>query len=96
MLSTHWLYRRSRNSVVKTFGADFIAISRTASTFNMADVNVSEGDSLMASSSLKSNAGDQKVCKKTKLTPLFDADKKNPFLGITVWHHSAKPPDAKQ
>ena len=28
MLSVHWLYRKSRNSVVKTLGIDFIALVR--------------------------------------------------------------------
>ena len=32
--------------------------------FNMADVNVNESDSLMATPTLKSHAGDRKVCKK--------------------------------
>ena len=36
----HQLYRRSRDSVVKTLGVDVIAISHMTSTFNMADVNV--------------------------------------------------------
>ena len=39
VLSIHWLYRRSRNSVVKTLGVDVIVTSHMTSTFNMVDVN---------------------------------------------------------
>ena len=38
--SIHWLYRRSCNSVVKTFGVEVIATSHTTSTFSMTDVNM--------------------------------------------------------
>ena len=62
----------------------------------MADVNVKQHDSFLATPTLKSNAGDRNVCKKKNLSWLFGADKKNLSLGITVWHHSAKPRDAKQ
>ena len=54
---------RSRNSVVKTTGIDVIVTSHMTSTFNMADVNVHERDALVATPTLKSNNGDQKVCK---------------------------------
>ena len=37
--SIHWLYRRSRNSAVKTLGVDVIATSLTTTTFKMGDVN---------------------------------------------------------
>ena len=62
MLSIHWLYRRSCNSVVKTLGvdefdSDVIVTSHTTSTFNVADVKVYERDSFMAAPTLKSNAG---------------------------------------
>ena len=80
VLPIHWLYRRSRKSVVKTFEFDVIATSHTASNFNMADINVYEHDSFMATPMLKSNTGDQKVCKKKNLSWLF----------------GAKPRDAKQ
>ena len=65
VLSIHWLYRMSRNSVDKTLGVDVIATSHTTShttsTFDMADVNVYERDSLTETLALKSNAGDKKV-----------------------------------
>ena len=44
-----------------------IATSDMTPTFNMADVNVQERDSLMATPTLKSNAGDQKVYKKESI-----------------------------
>ena len=76
MLSIHWLYRRSRNSVVKTFGNDVIPTSY--------DVNFQYGGRqrigtcpIKAIRTLKSNAGDQKVCKKKNLSWLFGADKKS-------------------
>ena len=56
VLLIHWLYRKSCNSVVKTFGDDVIATSHTTSNFNMADVNVWEPDSCMWTPTLKSNA----------------------------------------
>ena len=40
VLSIHWLYRRSHNSVFKMLGVDVIVTSYTMSTFNMADVKV--------------------------------------------------------
>ena len=40
MLSINWLYRRSRNTVVKALGVDGIATSHRTSTFNIADINV--------------------------------------------------------
>ena len=76
MLSIHWLYRKSRNSVVKTFGVDVIVTSHTTSTCNMADVNILECDSLVTPLTLNSNVGDQKVCKKRNLSWLFGADRK--------------------
>ena len=69
-------------------GVDVTATSHTTSTFNMADVNRKERDSLMATPTLKSNAGDRKVCKKKNLSWLFGADRK-----ICP---SGKPRDAKQ
>ena len=72
-------------------GVDIIATSHTTSTFNMADVNVKQHASLMGTPTLKSNAGDQKVCKKKNPSWLFDADRK-----IVLWDHSAKPHDARQ
>ena len=41
-------------------GVDVIVMSQTTSTFNMADANIWERDSLMATPMFKSNAGDQK------------------------------------
>ena len=61
--------------------------------FNMVDVN--ECDSFMATPALKSNAVDRKVCKKKNLSWLFGPYRKIRH-GVTVWHHSAKPHDAKQ
>ena len=63
--------------------------SHTTSTFNMADVNVKQHDSFMATLTLKSNAGDRKVCKKKNLKSwLFGADRKNrpsgSLFGITL------------
>ena len=52
MLSIHWLYRRSRNSVVKTSGVDVIVTSHTKPIFNMADVNVKDRDSFTATPTL--------------------------------------------
>ena len=87
MLSIHLLYRRPRNSVVKTLGVDVIATSHTTSTFNMADVNVYECNSSMATPTLKSNAGDQKVCNKKNLSWFFGANRKicpsRSLFGIT-------------
>ena len=61
-------------------GFDAIATSHTTSTFNMAN-------SLMVTSTLKSNPGDQKVCKKKKLSWLLGADRKigpsESLFGIT-------------
>ena len=45
-------------------GFDVSATSHTTSTFNMADVNVQECDSLMETPSLISNAEDQKYARK--------------------------------
>ena len=44
---------RSRNFVVKALVVDVIATSHTTSTFNMADVNIQERDSLMATPTFK-------------------------------------------
>ena len=41
-------------------GVDVIATSLTTSTFNMAEVNVKQHDSFMATPTLQSNAGDRK------------------------------------
>ena len=81
MLPIHSLYRRSCNSVLKTFGFDVTATSHMTSNFNMADVNVYKLDSFMGSPTLKSNAGDQNVCKKKNLSWLFGADIKIRPLG---------------
>ena len=78
MLSIHLLYRRPRNSVVKTLGVDVIATSHTTSAFNMADVNLYECDSSMATPTLKSNAGDQKVCNKKNHGCLVPIEKSVP------------------
>ena len=51
-VSIHGLYRRSRNSVIKTFGVDVIATLHATSIFNMADDNVWEHDLLMATPTL--------------------------------------------
>ena len=97
-LSIHWLYRRSRNSVVKSLGDDVIATSHMMSTFNMVEVNVYELDSITANPTLKSKAGDQMVCKKLNISWLFGADRKicpsGSLFGITR-QSSAKPRDAK-
>ena len=42
--TVHWLYRRSRNSVIKALGVDVSAPSHT-SAFNMVDVNLQKRDS---------------------------------------------------
>ena len=42
----------------------------------MADVNVKERDSLMATPTFKPNAGDQNVCKKKNLSWLFGVARK--------------------
>ena len=83
-----------------------IVMSHMTSTFNMVDVNIKQHDSFMATPTLKSKAGDRKLCKKKNRSWLFGADRKihlsrslfgitwqlgNPSLRITVWHHSAKP-----
>ena len=87
MLSIHWLYRRSRNSVVKSLAVDVIAMSHTTSSFIMADVNVWERDSLLTTPTLKSNAGDQNVCKIKNLSWLFGVNRKlrpsGSLFGIT-------------
>ena len=44
--------------------------------FNMADVNVNEHDSIMATPTLKSHTGDGNVCKKKNLSWLFGAYRK--------------------
>ena len=63
-------------------------MSHATSTFNMADVNVKQCDSFIATPTLKSNAGDRKVCKKKNLSWLFGADRKiRPR--VTVWHHES-------
>ena len=54
MLSIHWFYTRSRYSVIKRLEVDIIVTSHTTSTFNMADVNKQERESLMATPMLKS------------------------------------------
>ena len=73
------------------------------STFNMADGNVYELDSITANPTLKSKAGDERVCKKLNISWLFGADIKKKkkirlsgsLFGITR-QNSAKPCDAKQ
>ena len=49
----------------------------------------------MATPTLISDTGDQKVCKKKNLSWLFGADRKI-CPRVTVWHHKAVPSDAKQ
>ena len=97
MLSIHWLYRKSHNSVVKMVGVDIIVWRHchTTSTFYLADINVWERDLLMMPPMLNSNAGNQKVCMKKNLSWLFGVDRKIWTSG-SLWHHSAKPCDAKQ
>ena len=51
-------------------------MSHVTSTFNMADVNVKQSHSFVATPALKSNTGDRKVCKKKALKWLFGADRK--------------------
>ena len=63
VLVIHGLYGRSHNSVVKTLELT----SYMTLPFNMADVNINERDSFMATPTLK-NAGDRKVCKKKNLS----------------------------
>ena len=46
----------------------------------MADVNVEQHNSFMATPSVKSNAGDRKLCKKRNLSWLFGADRKDRFF----------------
>ena len=57
------------------------------STFNMGDVNVKQCESLMGTPTLKSNIGDQKVCKKMNLSWLFGVYRKirpsGSLFGIT-------------
>ena len=96
MLSIHWLYRRSCNSVIKTLGADVIATSNAMSTFNMADVNIKQHDLFMATPTLQSNVEDRNDMQEKGSIMVVRCWEKNPSLGITVWHHSAKPCDAKQ
>ena len=72
-------------------GVDVIVMSHTTPTFSMVDVNVQDCDLLMATPMLKSNTGNQMVCKKKNHKSI-----KNASLWITVWHHSAKPRNAKQ
>ena len=67
-------------SVVKTLGVDVTTTSHTTSIFNMADVNVQERDSLMATSTLKSNAGDEKVYKKKNLSWLLGSVRRDHCL----------------
>ena len=85
---------RTRNSDVKTLGVDVIATSHT--TYNMTDVNVYKRDSLMASPTLKSDAGDQSVCKKKNISWRFGADRKlrpsGSLFGIT--RHSLVMPNS--
>ena len=52
VINTLVVYRRSCNSVIKTLGIDVTETSYTTSTFNMADINVQERDSLMATPTL--------------------------------------------
>ena len=77
----------SCNSVVKTLGVDVIATSQATSTFNSADVSEYKRCTLMAMPTLKSNAGDQKVCKKKNLPWFFGADREicpsGSLFGIT-------------
>ena len=96
MLSVHWLYRKSHNSVVKTLGIDVTATSHTTSIFNMVDVNVKEHSLFMAIHTLTLNAGDRKVCKKKNLSWLFGTDRKirpsGSLFGIT--RHSLVMPNS--
>ena len=60
----------------------------------MADINVKQHDSFMATHTLKLNAGDRKVSKKKNLSWLLDADRKirpsGSLFGIT-WHSLMMP-----
>ena len=82
MLSIHWLYWMSCYSVVKKLGVDVIGKPKWRQY-----VNLEERDTLLAPPMLKSNAGDQKVCKKKNLSWLFGADRKTcpsgSLFGIT-------------
>ena len=64
------------------------------STFNMADINLKKYGSLMVTSTLKSNAAGQKVCKKDNLSWLVGADRKicpsGSLFGIT-WQSFVMP-----
>ena len=52
-------------------------------------------DSFVATPMLKSNAGVKGMQEKESIMVVW-CRWKNPSLGITVWHHLAKPRDAKQ
>ena len=39
-VNLHWLYRRSRNSAVKTLGVDVIGTSHEMSTFSIVEINI--------------------------------------------------------
>ena len=87
VLVIHGLYGRSHNSVVKTLELT----SYMTLPFNMADVNINERDSFIATPTLK-NAGDRKVCKKKTLSWLFvHIEKSTPLdhcfasLGSASW-----------
>ena len=59
--------------------------------FNIADVNINERDWFMATPTLKSKGMQEK-----ESIMVVWCVSTNPPLGITVWHHLAKPRDAKQ
>ena len=56
--------------------------SHTTSNFNVADVSVYGWDSLVGTPTWKSNAPDQKICKKKNLSWLFGADIE---IGTASW-----------
>ena len=90
MLSIHWLYRRSLNSVVKMLGDDVIATSHTMSAFNITDVSVWECDSLMVTPMLKSNAGDPKGYTRKRIDHGCLVRIENPLLLIFVKFSSSQ------
>ena len=63
-MSIHLLYRRSRNCVVKVFG-DYITYDVS---FQYGGRHCIECDWLILIPKLKSNAGDEKICKKKNLS----------------------------
>ena len=66
--------------------------------FNMADINVNKCDLFMATPTIKSNAGDQEICKKKN--PVVWCVQKNlplgSLFGITRQSHVMLPCDGKQ